>query len=113
LDRRGGSAAPEKLRLETSAGRYSQISVLAEMRPARTASETVVSGVWFSYHKRRRVLQRRTSILQSARLNEWPWFEQADLAGGGTLALEMGPRPNQAWGSAPEAAPPSMSKEKE
>jgi putative alpha-1,2-mannosidase len=50
--------------------------------------------------------------IQSAKLNgkplERPWFEHKDLASGGTLVLEMGPRPNKAWGSKPEAAPPSM-----
>jgi predicted alpha-1,2-mannosidase len=50
--------------------------------------------------------------IQSAKLNgkplERPWFDHKDLASGGTLVLEMGPRPNRAWGSAPEAAPPSM-----
>jgi putative alpha-1,2-mannosidase len=52
--------------------------------------------------------------IQSATLNgkplNKPWFEHSDLAGGGTLVLLMGPRPNTAWGSAPEAAPPSMSR---
>ncbi len=42
--------------------------------------------------------------IQSARLNgrplETPRFEHKDLAGGGTLVLVMGPRPNRAWGSA-------------
>jgi predicted alpha-1,2-mannosidase len=51
--------------------------------------------------------------IQSAMLNgkplNRPWFEHKDLANGGTLVLEMGPRPNTGWGSAPEAAPPSMS----
>jgi putative alpha-1,2-mannosidase len=28
---------------------------------------------------------------------------------GGTLVLELGPRPNKSWGSAHDAAPPSMS----
>src|ERR1035437_4806841 len=42
--------------------------------------------------------------IQSARLNG------RTLAGGGTRALEMGPRPNKAWCGAPEAAPPSMSR---
>ncbi len=43
--------------------------------------------------------------IQSARLNgrplEKPWFEHKDLAGGGSLVLEMGSRPNFQWGSAP------------
>jgi predicted alpha-1,2-mannosidase len=51
--------------------------------------------------------------IQSATLNKKPlnkpWFEHKDLVNGGTLVLDMGPRPNTAWGSAPEAAPPSMS----
>jgi hypothetical protein len=29
----------------------------------------------------------------------------------GTLVLEMGPRPNTAWGSTPEAVGPSLSQE--
>jgi putative alpha-1,2-mannosidase len=52
--------------------------------------------------------------IQSATLNgkplNKPWFEHKDMASGGTMVFEMGPRPNTAWGSAPEAAPPSMSK---
>ena len=51
--------------------------------------------------------------IQSATLNgkPWnkPWFAHEDIAGGGKLVLTMGPHPNQQWGSAPEAAPPSMS----
>ncbi len=51
--------------------------------------------------------------IQSATLNgkPWnkPWFSHADIAAGGRLMLVMGPTPNRAWGSAPEAAPPSMS----
>ena len=49
--------------------------------------------------------------IQSATLNgkplNRPWFEHKDMAGGGTLVFEMGPRPNMEWGSSPEAAPPS------
>ena len=51
--------------------------------------------------------------IQSAMLNgkPWnkPWFSHADIAGGGTLVLKMGLQPNRTWGSAPDAAPPSMS----
>ncbi|SEI73251.1 GH92 family glycosyl hydrolase [Frateuria terrea] len=51
--------------------------------------------------------------IQSATLNgkPWtrPWFSQADIAGGGTLVLTMGPQPNKAWGAEPGDAPPSMS----
>ncbi len=56
----------------------------------------------------------QNKYVQSATLNgkPWnqPWFPHSDLAAGGTLVLVMGPRPNTAWGSAPEAAPPSMSR---
>lgn len=49
--------------------------------------------------------------IQSAKLNgvEWnkPWFRHSDIAQGGRLELVMGPRPNKAWGAAPDAAPPS------
>jgi predicted alpha-1,2-mannosidase len=38
------------------------------------------------------------------------WVGHADLASGGTLRLTMGPEPNTAWASSPDAAPPSMSK---
>ncbi len=52
--------------------------------------------------------------IQSAQLNgkplNKPWFEHGDMVNGGTLVLDMGPRPNTAWGSAPEAAPPSLSR---
>lgn len=52
--------------------------------------------------------------IQSATLNgkPWnkPWFRHADIAEGGRLVLTMGAKPNFAWGSDPDAAPPSMSK---
>ncbi|HEU0276701.1 MAG TPA: GH92 family glycosyl hydrolase [Rhodanobacteraceae bacterium] len=55
----------------------------------------------------------RNVYIQSATLNgkPWnrPWFSQSDIAEGGKLVLTMGPAPNPAWGSAPDAAPPSMS----
>ena len=54
----------------------------------------------------------RNIYIQSAHLNgkPWnkPWFSHADIANGGTLVLDMGPIPNKQWGSAPDAAPPSM-----
>lgn len=60
-----------------------------------------------------RGVSAQNKYIQSAMLNgralNKPWFEHADIAEGGTLVLEMGPRPNPAWGSALEAAPPSMS----
>lgn len=50
--------------------------------------------------------------IQSATLNgkPWnkPWFSHADIVAGGKLVLTMGPAPNKTWGSAPDAAPPSM-----
>jgi predicted alpha-1,2-mannosidase len=53
--------------------------------------------------------------IQSARLNgkelDAPWFRHADIVNGGELFFEMGPKPNPAWGSAPSAAPPSMSQD--
>jgi predicted alpha-1,2-mannosidase len=50
--------------------------------------------------------------IQSATLNgrPWnkPWFSHADIANGGKFVFEMGPKPNPNWGSAVEAAPPSL-----
>ena len=55
----------------------------------------------------------RNKYIQSATLNgkplDKPWFRHADIADGGTLALEMGDTPNTGWGSSPQDAPPSMS----
>lgn len=52
--------------------------------------------------------------IQSAYLNgkPWnkPWFSHADIANGGRFMFNMGPLPNKQWGSAPDEAPPSMSK---
>ena len=49
--------------------------------------------------------------IQSATLNgqPWnrPWISHEDVVSGGTLVLQMGSRPNTAWGAAPEDAPPS------
>ena len=51
--------------------------------------------------------------IQSAKLEgeklTKPWFYHSDLVDGGSLVLEMGPKPNKKWGSTPEDAPPSMS----
>jgi putative alpha-1,2-mannosidase len=56
----------------------------------------------------------QNKYIQSAALNGEPlnktWFEHSKLVKGGTLTLNMGPRPNKQWGSAPEAIPPSMSR---
>jgi putative alpha-1,2-mannosidase len=52
--------------------------------------------------------------IQSATLNgqplNKPWFSHSDIANGGKLVFEMGPLPNKQWGSAADAAPPSMSR---
>jgi len=52
--------------------------------------------------------------IQSAKLNgkEWnkPWFSHDDIKDGGVLELVMGNRANKAWGSSPEAVPPSAEK---
>jgi predicted alpha-1,2-mannosidase len=52
--------------------------------------------------------------IQAATLNgrQWnkPWFSHDDIEHGAKLVLKMGPKPNFSWGSAPGAAPPSMSK---
>jgi predicted alpha-1,2-mannosidase len=55
----------------------------------------------------------RNKYIQSAELNgkplNKPWFLHSAIAGGGSLVLEMGDRPNTNWGSQAEDAPPSMS----
>ena len=55
----------------------------------------------------------RNIYIQSATLNgkPWdkPWFSHRDIAGGAKLVFAMGPAPNQKWGAAVNAAPPSMS----
>ena len=52
--------------------------------------------------------------IQSATLNgqPWnkPWFSHTDIVNGGKFIFKMGPQPNPDWGSAPDAAPPSMSR---
>ena len=42
-----------------------------------------------------------------------PWFYHSDLVDGGSLILQMGPKPNMQWGSKPGDAPPSMSENNE
>ena len=50
--------------------------------------------------------------IQSAVLNDKPhnknWITHDDIVNGGTLILEMGPKPNTEWGNSLEAFPPSM-----
>lgn len=49
--------------------------------------------------------------IQSAALNgkpwPYPWLKHKDIVSGGTLLLEMGPEPNNAWGSATDVLPRS------
>ena len=55
----------------------------------------------------------QNKYIQSATLNgvpyNKPWFEHSAIKDGGELFLEMGPRPNENWGSSINDAPPSMS----
>lgn len=57
----------------------------------------------------------RNKYVQSAEINGKPlnkaWFTHDAIANGGALVLQMGPRPNTAWASSPEDAPPSMSRQ--
>jgi predicted alpha-1,2-mannosidase len=59
-----------------------------------------------------RDVSAKNKYIQSAELNgkPWnkPWFDHAAIVDGSTLVLQMGPRPNLAWGSAADDAPPSM-----
>ncbi|HWC97706.1 MAG TPA: GH92 family glycosyl hydrolase [Candidatus Sulfopaludibacter sp.] len=61
-----------------------------------------------------RNVSAQNKYIQSAMLNgkAWdkPWFAHSDIAGGGSLVLVMGPKPNLTWGTGPDAAPPSMTK---
>jgi putative alpha-1,2-mannosidase len=60
-----------------------------------------------------RDVSARNKYIQSATLNgaplDKPWFNNSDLVKGGALIFQMGDRPNKSWGTAPEAAAPSMS----
>lgn len=49
------------------------------------------------------------SALLDGRPHDRPWISHEEIMKGGTLELEMSDRPNPAWGSAPEDAPPSLS----
>ncbi|CAA6679333.1 MULTISPECIES: GH92 family glycosyl hydrolase [unclassified Lentimonas] len=54
----------------------------------------------------------QNKYVQSAKLNgevlNQAWFAHDAIRHGGHLILQMGPRPNKEWASAPEASPPSM-----
>ena len=38
------------------------------------------------------------------------WITHSEVVNGGILELEMGPQPNKEWGSAPQFAPPSLTR---
>ncbi len=54
--------------------------------------------------------------IQRVELNGKPhtqnWIPFHSIAAGGSLKMEVGPKPNERWGAAPEDAPPSLSDEK-
>jgi predicted alpha-1,2-mannosidase len=54
----------------------------------------------------------QSATLDGKPLNR-PWLDHRQVVNGGTLVLNLGPKPNQQWGSRPEDAPPSMSSEAE
>ena len=64
-----------------------------------------------TFHIIARNCSDENKYIQSATLNgqPWdkPWFSHDDIKNGATLILEMGPRPNKAWGAAEQDAPPS------
>ena len=51
----------------------------------------------------------QSAMLNGSPLNQ-PWITHSDIVKGGTLIFEMGAEPNKQWGSAPAAAPPSISR---
>ncbi|HEY5511781.1 MAG TPA: GH92 family glycosyl hydrolase [Prolixibacteraceae bacterium] len=61
-----------------------------------------------------RDVSSKNKYIQSAHLNgeplNSPWFNHSDLSKGGTLVLQMGPRPNVEWGRTPETSPSSLSR---
>ncbi|MCC5928482.1 MAG: GH92 family glycosyl hydrolase [Cyclobacteriaceae bacterium] len=57
-------------------------------------------------------VSRQNKYVQSARLNghslERAWFLHSEIAEGGNLILDMGPKPNKNWASDPMQKPPSF-----
>ncbi len=55
---------------------------------------------------------KKNVYVQSATLDgkplDKPWLYHSQLVQGGKLILQMGPKPNKNWGSAPEAVPPQQ-----
>ena len=58
-------------------------------------------------------VSERNRYIQRVALNGKPltrtWLRHEEIVKGGVLEFWMGPKPNREWGSAPEAAPPSIS----
>ena len=58
---------------------------------------------------------KATPYIQSVKLNghaqQRNWISFHDISDGGSLHFVLGPNPNQAWGSAPQDAPPSLSQQ--
>ena len=48
------------------------------------------------------------SFALNGKAQKCTWFNHREISGGGRLTLEMGPKPIESFGSAPEAAPPSL-----
>jgi putative alpha-1,2-mannosidase len=71
------------------------------------------SSVLFKFIITTRDNAPENKYIQFARLDgkplEKPWFYHRELVDGGTLELQLGPKPNRTWGSRPVEAPPSMS----
>jgi predicted alpha-1,2-mannosidase len=49
------------------------------------------------------------SVTLNGKVLNKPWFYHEELVNGGSLVLKMGPKPNEKWGSAADAVPPSLS----
>jgi putative alpha-1,2-mannosidase len=74
---------------------------------------TIYTGKGKTFVIEAKKVSAQNKYIQSAVLNgkvlNKPWINNADIVHGGRLVFEMGPRPNKNWGSAPDAAAPSMS----
>lgn len=73
--------------------------------------EKYYSGKTFTIESRNTSDSNRyiqSATLDGRPLNK-PWFYHSELVDGGNLILQMGPRPNEQWGSSPQDAPPSLS----
>ncbi len=97
---RGGAAA--KPIYEITAPLFDTVTIYLDPRYYRGGKFVIVS------HNNK----PDNDYIQSARLDgeplRRPWFYHRDLVDGGTLELDLGPRPDRTWGFRPEDAPPSM-----